>query len=150
MHQNQCNDFHCLFPCVVSTPVSTPCSTPARHRGSAKPARARAWRKGEDMRGICLSAPVIIDIVLLQQRKRKTVRPRKAVILDSDNEEDMVSKKYCYNINSNGCTCYIVINFCFFSVQGTPDYAASPASSYTSSQVPSPASISSSRKGSRQ
>ena len=59
------------------------------------------------MRGINLSAPVIIiDIFSLQQRKRKTVRPRKAVILDSDNEEDMVNKKILLQHKFHGCNLF--------------------------------------------
>ena len=58
--------------------------------------QSQSLEEGEDT--INFSAPVIIDYLLLQQRKCKTVRPRKAVILDSDNEEDMVSKKNCYDV----------------------------------------------------
>ena len=39
---------------------------------------------------VCTYRDLII-VINFVQRKRKTARPRKAVILDSDNEEDMVS-----------------------------------------------------------
>lgn len=72
----------------VSTPVSTPRSTPKLKSSSSSTARADHRGKGKKKRG----------------------RPKKPMIVDSDNEDNDM----------------------------TPDYVVSPGSSHTSSQVPSP------------